>query len=155
MDVKEGWMRTESRNLEWTGVLSVVERQEYSAPLTSGTHAFDAKNPGDSTAVKTIVTLHSRLGQQFKKKGEESTGFLRSWSQGATQRAIEAIGLRRAEKKSQPNAREGMKVVLERMRHGGLVEVLEGMRRDRESVLGHTGDGFKMLHQDDEDSKKR
>ncbi|RDI82758.1 hypothetical protein Vi05172_g7246 [Venturia inaequalis] len=152
VDVKEGWMRTESRNLEWTGVLSVVERQEYSAP---GAHVFDAKNPGDSTAVKTTVTLHSRLGQQFKKKGEESTGFLMSWGQGATQRAIEAIGLRRAEKKSQPNAREGMKVVLERLRHGGLVEVLEGMRRDRESVLGHTGDGFKMLHHDDDDNKKR
>ncbi|TID26840.1 gb [Venturia nashicola] len=154
VDVKEGWMRTESRNLEWTGVLSVVERQEYNAPLTSARDVFDAKNPGDSTAVKTTVTLHSRLGQQFKKKGEESTGFLRTWSQGATQRAIEAIGLRRAEKKSQPNAREGMKVVLERLRHGGLVEVLEGMRRDRESVLAHTGHGFKMLH-DDDDSKKR
>ena len=29
IDVKEGWMRTESKNLDWTGVLSVVERQEY------------------------------------------------------------------------------------------------------------------------------
>ena len=28
-----------------------------------------------------------------------------------------------------------MKVVLERMREGGLVAVLEGMRRDREAIL--------------------
>jgi len=29
VDPTEGWMRTESRNLEWTGILSVVERQNY------------------------------------------------------------------------------------------------------------------------------
>ncbi|TVY64293.1 Protein UPS1, partial [Lachnellula suecica] len=29
IDVKEGWMRTESKNLDWTGILSVVEKQEY------------------------------------------------------------------------------------------------------------------------------
>lgn len=157
VDVKEGWMKTESRNLEWTGVLSVVERQEYNATPTVDGGAFNAKEPGETTSVKTTVTLHSRLGQHFKRKSseaEESTGFLRSWSQAATQRTIEAIGLRRASTKSQPNAREGMKVVLERMRQGGLVGVLEGMRRDRESVLGHTGDGFKMLHHDDDDTKK-
>jgi 4-amino-4-deoxychorismate lyase len=32
VDVKEGWMDTESRNLEWTGVLSVVERQKFMRP---------------------------------------------------------------------------------------------------------------------------
>jgi 4-amino-4-deoxychorismate lyase len=45
--------------------------------------------------------------------------------------AIETISLQRTEK-SQPKAQQGMKVVLERLRHGGLVEVLEGMRADRE-----------------------
>ncbi|EER37847.1 MSF1 domain-containing protein [Histoplasma capsulatum H143] len=29
VDVKEGWMHTESRNMEWTGILSVVEKQLY------------------------------------------------------------------------------------------------------------------------------
>lgn len=61
-------------------------------------------------------------------------GFLRSWGTAALQRQIEKIGLTRAQR-SQPNAKEGMKVVLERMREGGLVGVLEGMRQDREAIL--------------------
>ncbi len=32
VDMREGWMRTESRNLNFTGILSVVERQLYTAP---------------------------------------------------------------------------------------------------------------------------
>jgi len=38
--------------------------------------------------------------------------------------------------RSQPNAREGMEVVLGRLRHGGLVAALEGMRRDRDLLTG-------------------
>ena len=58
-------------------------------------------------------------------------GWLSSWGSGAVRTAIETISLQRTEK-SQPKAQQGMKVVLERLRHGGLVEVLEGMRADRE-----------------------
>lgn len=157
VDVKEGWMRTESRNLEWTGVLSVVERQEYRAvPQAAAETSCDSQPLPDSTAVKTTVTLHSRLGQHFKRRSpepDEKHNFLWSWSQASIQRSIEAIGLKRTSK-SQPNAKEGMKVVLERLRQGGLVGVLEGMRRDRESVLDHTGEGgFKMRGQED-DTKK-
>ncbi|TAQ86684.1 hypothetical protein B7494_g5000 [Chlorociboria aeruginascens] len=38
VDIKEGWMRTESRNLDWTSILSVVEKQEYrrEAPRDAG-----------------------------------------------------------------------------------------------------------------------
>ena len=51
------------------------------------------------------------------------------------------MGLKRAHR-SQPNAKEGMEVVLDRLRQGGLVGVLEGMRRDRELVMRlHYGDG--------------
>ena len=32
VDVKEGWMETESRNLDWNNVLSVIERHTYSRP---------------------------------------------------------------------------------------------------------------------------
>jgi hypothetical protein len=90
--------------------------------------------------------LHSHIGETWKKKREaaredavedeqpQKMGFLRSWGTAALQRNIEKIGLTRAQR-SQPNAREGMKVVLERMREGGLVGVLEGMRQDREAIL--------------------
>lgn len=159
VDIKEGWMQTESRNLEWTGVLSVIERQVY-APgpldrpsLPSGTFSDMAKpaerlgvDAGERTDVTTTVTLKSRIGQRLRRHRaataeaddddghEKKVGFFRSWSQASLQRSIEAIGLRRTSK-SQPNAKEGMKVVLERLREGGLSEVLEGMRRDREGSI--------------------
>ncbi|KAI4933344.1 uncharacterized protein J4E92_003010 [Alternaria infectoria] len=171
VDIKEGWMDTESRNLEWTGVLSVVERQKFirPSPLVSedvkmrqavdgatqrqGFINFGGKgagarveDSGETTDVISSVTLHSHIGETWKKKRAaaredaadeeqpQKMGFLRSWGTAALQRNIEKIGLSRAQR-SQPNAREGMKVVLERMREGGLVGVLEGMRQDREAIL--------------------
>lgn len=173
VDIKEGWMDCESRNLEWTGVLSVVERQMFKRPapmvpddakvfqgmegaaqrhgfLNFGSRGAGAKveDTGDTTDVTSSVTLHSHIGEAWKKKREAARegvasaeeeqppkmGFLRSWGTAALQRNIEKIGLTRAQR-SQPNAREGMKVVLERMREGGLVAVLEGMRQDREDIL--------------------
>ena len=150
-------MKTESRNLEWTGVLSVIERQTYT-PGSAEQPAFPsstfsylpkpmtrmAADLDERTDVTTAVTLHSRLGQRLRRHRaaaaeaenddelpERKIGFFRSWSQASLQRSIEAIGLRRTSK-SQPNAKEGMRIVLERLRKGGLTEVLEGMRRDRE-----------------------
>lgn len=179
VDMKQGTMDCESRNLEWTGVLSVVERQLFKRPNPSpivgeevkkwpgaegttvrqsflnfaGTGGQNARveDTGETTEVASSVTLHSHIGEAWKKKREASLsaregattteeeapqkmGFLRSWGTAALQRNIEKIGLTRAQR-SQPNAREGMKVVLERMREGGLVAVLEGMRRDREAIL--------------------
>jgi hypothetical protein len=169
VDIKEGWMDTESRNLEWTGVLSVIERQKFMRPsppddvkvwqgmegaaqrhgfINFGTKGASTKveDTGETTDVTSSVTLHSHIGETWKKKREaaregtveeeqpQKVGFLRSWGTAALQRNIEKIGLTRAQR-SQPNAREGMKVVLERMREGGLVGVLEGMRQDREAIL--------------------
>ncbi|KAF2399549.1 hypothetical protein EJ06DRAFT_538373 [Trichodelitschia bisporula] len=145
IDLRTGTMRTENRNLDWTGVLSVVERQTYTA---SG--APLASDPESHTAVSTTVTLSSRLGQRFKRRptaaapdaDEDSAsklGFFKSWSQASIQRSIEAIGLKRASK-SQPNAKEGMKHVLERLRSGGLGAVLEEMRR-----LQREGQGFGFI----------
>jgi 4-amino-4-deoxychorismate lyase len=171
VDIKEGWMDTESRNLEWTGVLSVIERQKFHRPSSlapdaakvrqglegpAQRHGFISFNnrgnsvkvedSGETTEVTSSVTLHSHIGETWKKKREaaregaveeeqpQKMGFLRSWGTAALQRNIEKIGLSRAQR-SQPNAREGMKVVLERMREGGLVGVLEGMRQDREAIL--------------------
>ncbi|KAJ4299381.1 hypothetical protein N0V90_004626 [Kalmusia sp. IMI 367209] len=173
VDVKEGWMDTESRNLEWTGVLSVVERQVFRRPVpevpdevkifhgmegAARRHGFlnfagvgggagaQVELNDETTEVESSVTLHSHVGETWRKKrraAEDTSsdeeqppkmGFLRSWGTATLQRNIEKIGLTRT-LRSQPNAREGMKVVLERMREGGLVGVLEGMRRDREAIL--------------------
>ncbi|KAF2846547.1 hypothetical protein T440DRAFT_227895 [Plenodomus tracheiphilus IPT5] len=171
VDIKEGWMDTESRNLEWTGVLSVVERQMFKRPVHDDAKVFQGmegaaqrhgflnfgskgganariEDAGETTDVTSSVTLHSHIGETWKKKREAARegaaavedeqppkmGFLRSWGTATLQRNIEKIGLTRAQR-SQPNAREGMKVVLERMRAGGLVAVLEGMRQDREAIL--------------------
>ena len=173
VDIKEGWMDTESRNLEWTGVLSVIERQNFRRPSPSALqgdqkiwqgmegaarrHGFinignagagaKVEDNGETTDVSSSVTLHSHIGEAWKRKREAARegaitdedqppkmGFLRSWGTAALQRNIEKIGLTRAQR-SQPNAQKGMKVVLERMREGGLVAVLEGMRQDREAIL--------------------
>ncbi|ORY03065.1 PRELI-like family-domain-containing protein [Clohesyomyces aquaticus] len=186
VDVREGWMDTESKNLEFTGVLSVVERQEFRRPTSEaerelqmwqgmegaarrhgfikfeGTGSGGIEDSGESTEVRSTVTLHSHLGEKWKKRKtshaddanpaeteeqhekEEKMGFFKSWSTASIQRSIEAIGLKRA-RRSQPNAKEGMKVVLERLREGGLVAVLEGMRRDRETTMG-SSHGFKSRH---------
>jgi len=144
VDVREGWMESESRNLDWNNVLSVIEKHRYERTAVGGGE--------ETTAVNISVTLKSRIGEQIRKRrarwGEQATatsvmgggeddaplkkqGWLSSWGSGAVRTAIETISLQRTEK-SQPKAQKGMKVVLERLRHGGLVEVLEGMRADRE-----------------------
>ncbi|KAH8685882.1 PRELI-like family-domain-containing protein [Tricladium varicosporioides] len=143
IDVKEGWMRTESKNLDWTGILSVVEKQEYKRhiPMDEGD---DFRVGVGTTGVVTTVMFRSRLGDRLRaratRKGEAAAadaddeakkGFLASWSKTGIQRSIEAIASRRTETQL-GKAKEGMMVVLERMRHGGLVGVLEGMRKDRE-----------------------
>jgi 4-amino-4-deoxychorismate lyase len=112
-------------------------------------------NSGEITEVKSSVTLHSHVGETWKKRRSaaltsaaeepEKVGFFKSWSTAGLQRSVEIIGLKRAQR-SQPNAKEGMKVVLERMREGGLVGVLEGMRRDREMILGGQSHAFKKGH---------
>jgi 4-amino-4-deoxychorismate lyase len=154
VDVKEGWMEAESRNLDWNNVLSVIERHRYARPQPTKSEQealrADARNPNEErTEVFISVTLKSRIGEQIRKRrarwGEQASatsvmvveeeppkkGWFSTWSSGAIRTAIETISLQRTEK-SQPKAQKGMTVVLERLRHGGLVAVLEGMRRDRE-----------------------
>jgi hypothetical protein len=158
VDVKEGWMKTESRNMEWTGILSVVEQQNYhreslSSDRNTTLTAIDSVDrAGERTAVMTKVTFLSRLGQgrSMRSKKPDTTGegdddvqrrgFLASWSTAGIQRTIELIGLKRT-RDAVFRSKQGMNVVLERLRHGGVVAVLEGMHRDREMILGHTQDG--------------
>ena len=158
VDVREGWMETESRNLEWTGVLSVVERGRYEvgptlAELEAVPIALDSEMPfGDrSTVSTTTVTFHSRFGQprslfskasatagttsststQTEQQPAPKQSLFSSWSTSSVQRTIETLGVRRTRDALVKSAL-GMNVVLERLRSGGLVGVLEGMRRDRE-----------------------
>ena len=177
IDVKEGWMKTESRNLEWTGILSVVEKQTYRRP-SSGIATPEISNldlvesaKGEGTDVTTTVTLMSRFGQAkvMKKKGEFSAtsrplesdseeevpptrGLFSSWSTSSLQRSIEMIGLRRTREAS-GKSNEGMKVVLERLRGGGLGRVLDGMQEDRRRAFGQDpGSPFKRAWGQEQDS---
>ncbi|KAF2095708.1 hypothetical protein NA57DRAFT_68009 [Rhizodiscina lignyota] len=178
VDMKSGYMVTESRNLDWTGVLSVVERQVYTSARDTSTlseHSSDSRRPLSSdgrTDVETTVTLRSPFGEQkwkqrrsrdygpdsnlpsaqtttssssFEVEAPPKIGFFRSWGTQSLQRSIETLGLRRTEK-SQPNATEGMKVVLERFRQGGTVGVIEGMRKDRPEMFAGAGAGSAWRH---------
>ena len=164
VDTKEGWMRTETRNLEWTGILSVIERQTYQR---SGVRPADAQVPGnlvdrswnEGTNVTTTVTLLSRFGQAKKlsqrnaidgtsptlqmeaaSEDEDSPkkGWISSWTTSSLQRTIELMGLKRT-REALGKSREGMNVVLFRYRNGGLKQVLEGMQDDRKRAFGQNG----------------
>jgi len=160
IDVREGWMKTESKNMEWTGILSVVEQQDYrrqnlrSENWTDKLNATDSeKAPRESgqewTSCKTTVTFVSKLGQAnlLRKKadsfsnGEDEVpkqGLFASWGTAGIQRTVELIGVKRTTT-AVVNGAKGMNVVLERLRHGGLVGVLEGMRQDRLEIYGSDG----------------
>ena len=156
VDVREGWMETESRNMEWTGILSVVERQSYRRqPLSTETRTdkLTATDAGiavgsgkDWTACKTIVTFVSRLGQtKMMNRGRKTEispalieeeapklGFFKSWTTSGIQRTVELIGLERT-KGAVAKSKEGMNVVLERLRSGGVIGALQGMKDDLEA----------------------
>jgi hypothetical protein len=147
IDVKNGWMQTESRNLDWNNVLSVIEKHTYRRPeALSASEATEER-----TEVAVSVTLKSRIGEQIRKTrqrwGQQANAGLgdgdvledepvkqswfNNWTSGAVRSAIESISLQRTEK-SQPKAQQGMSVVLARLREGGVQAVLDGMRQDRE-----------------------
>ena len=158
IDAREGWMRTESRNLEWTGILSIVEKQHYQRPdeapeiEAASPQNLLEKTRNEETQVTTTVTLLSRFGQARKLRRKEETrdplsleeedgpkkGFFSSWSTSSLQRTIEMMGLRRT-REALGKSKEGMNVVLERLRSGGLKRVLDGMQQDRQRAFGQDG----------------
>lgn len=141
-------METESRNLDWTGILSVVEKQMYNREVGNEKMNLEDVKLG-TTAVTTTVMFQSRLGERLRaraRKGDEAAAreveeeppkksLLASWSAAGIQRSIEVIASRKTSDQL-GKSKEGMKVVLERLRSGGLVGVLDGMRRDRETTEG-------------------
>ncbi|KAL8713912.1 MAG: hypothetical protein Q9220_002058 [cf. Caloplaca sp. 1 TL-2023] len=164
VNVKDGWMTTETRNLEWTGILSVIEKQHYVRSRKADTRDDSSGNVPDksshgTTDVMTTTTFVSRFGQGVPRRatrkaeteaaGREITpdsidnppprkGFLASWSTSSLQRTIEAVGMRRT-REALLKSKDGMNVVLGRLRSGGLAVAIEGMRRDRETMLGPDG----------------
>jgi hypothetical protein len=123
-------MSTESRNLNFVGVLSVVERQLYAAPAGAA--------ESGKTDVETKMICHSRLGERIRDKlghptqhtSQESGWFARLGARGI-QRSIESL----ASTKTQDQlgkSREGMRIILERLRQTGIMGVLELRKRARE-----------------------
>ena len=159
IDAKEGWMQTESRNLEWTGILSVIERQLYERCRSNATNTEDIskglvqRTKNEGTEVTTTVTLLSRFGQarKLKRKDEANAtvlipqagpeeeepkkGFFATWTTSSLQKTIEMMGLKRT-REAMGKSKEGMNVVLARLRSGGLKKVLEGMQQDRQRAFG-------------------
>ena len=157
VDAKEGWMTTETRNLEWTGILSVVEKQIYTrAPNLQADEKPSIRDLVDfprseGTDVTTTTTLLSKYGQakMLRRKTDSASssspsidedvsarkGFFSAWSTQSLQRSIEGVGLRRT-RAALAKSKDGMNVVLDRLRQGGLVGVLDGMRRDHEAAFG-------------------
>ena len=148
VDMKEGWMSTESRNLNFVGVLSVVEKQVYTAPAASATRPLPstaALSSAGTTDVATTVVFRSRLGERIRDKlghhqqsthhdsATEGGWFARLGARGV-QRSIESL----ASTKTQDQlgkSREGMKMILERLRQTGIIGVLELRKMARERSM--------------------
>lgn len=133
VDIHEGWMRTESRNLDFVGVLSVVEQQTYSTPQ------LPASTANASTDVSTTTIFRSRVGEKIRERmGQASAaadGAQSGWlAKTIIQRSIESIASRKTQDQL-GKSREGMRAVLERLRNTGVKGILELTRMTRESAL--------------------
>ncbi|KAL2258282.1 hypothetical protein VTK26DRAFT_8456 [Humicola hyalothermophila] len=143
VDMRDGWMSTESRNLNFVGVLSVVERQLY----TKKQQHKPADETEALTDVETKVVFRSRLGERIRDRlgqvqaqaqAEAESGggggfFARLGARGV-QRSIESL----ASTKTQDQlgkSREGMRIILERLRQTGIMGVLELRKMARERSL--------------------
>jgi hypothetical protein len=141
VDMREGWMSTESRNLNFVGVLSVVEKQLYTVPEPE--ISAPAPAPAGTTDVETTVVFRSRLGDKLRGRlgqpasalADEGAGggggfFARLGARGI-QRSIESLASTKTVDQL-GKSREGMGIILERLRQSGVMGVLEVMRRARE-----------------------
>ncbi|KAL1858291.1 hypothetical protein VTK73DRAFT_7856 [Phialemonium thermophilum] len=160
VDIREGWMRTESRNLNFVGVLSVVEKQLYTVPResssSSSASSTSSMQQAGTTDVATTVVFRSRLGERIRDRlgqqaqgqhGQDDAGAATASTAGANggtgggffarlgtrgiQRSIESL----ASTKTQDQlgkSREGMHLILERLRHSGVMDIWELRRRAME-----------------------
>lgn len=130
VDIREGWMSSESRNLNFTGVLSVIERQQFSIPSEA------EQVSAHETDVTTSVMFKSKIGEKLRGKlgqaqSEGWLSFSSGWGAKRIGRTIESL----ASNKTQDQlgkSRDGMRHVLERIRNTGVIGVLETLRRERQ-----------------------
>ncbi|KAK3944112.1 protein UPS1, mitochondrial [Diplogelasinospora grovesii] len=140
VDMREGWMSTESRNLNFVGVLSVVEKQLYKVPAEQNT----APNP--TTDVETTVVFRSRLGERIRDRlgpqpqtaaalvpaqQEGGGGWLARLGARGVQRSIESLASTKTIDQLS-KSREGMRIILERLRQTGIMGALELRKMARE-----------------------
>ncbi|KAI0811593.1 PRELI-like family protein [Xylaria sp. FL0064] len=151
VDIKEGWMKTESRNLNFTGVLSVLEEQHYSAsPLDGTLSASSASNTAalsvprplsSNTFVTTTFSYRSTLGNKKPDRAPAESpeapdepgprrlgSWISGWGANRIQRSIESIASNKTDDQL-IKSRDGMGMVLERLRNNGVVSVLRELRR--------------------------
>lgn len=116
-------LSTENRNLDWDGVLSVVETQEY---LPASSPGYENKHRTD---VRTVVRFESKLGFKKSAVGTSTWGAgWGGWGAAGVQRSIELVGKSRM-REGLARSREGMKVVLEQLRERGFVGVVKEQRQ--------------------------
>lgn len=132
VDIRNQTMVTETRNLDWEGVISVVENQVYTPSSLS--EAKDGHS-GDSekTDVKLTVKISSRVGSNAREKvadAASSGGLWASWTTGSIQKSIEVVGMKRM-REGLGRSKEGMKVVLEGLREKGLLVAMQERRERR------------------------
>ncbi|KAI2467438.1 MSF1-domain-containing protein [Annulohypoxylon bovei var. microspora] len=149
VDIKQGWMKTESKNLNYTGVLSVVEQQHYSvtppdqptSAVTSSPSHKAPRLPTPNTFVTTTLSYRSTLGGGKKHEaavaesidyGEEQGprrfgDWISGWGAKRIQRSIESIASNKTDDQM-IKSRDGMRIVLERLRNNGVIAVLREIR---------------------------
>ncbi|KAI0017047.1 PRELI-like family protein [Xylariomycetidae sp. FL0641] len=152
VDIKEGWMKTESRNLNYTGILSVIEQQHFSVtPPDAPTPAPSATSPvasalarplSPNTFVTTTLSYRSSLGNKKQEKAVATNmdtaddagprrsfgGWISGWGASRIQQSIESIASNKTDDQL-VKSRDGMRIVLERLRNNGVVSVLKELRR--------------------------
>ena len=101
VDVREGWMAAESRNLDWSHVLDVIERHTYLRPVGTGgvAPAADVSVKEEETSpalppivvdeertdVRVSVALKSRIGEQIRKRRQR-------WGEQASATSVSGNG---------------------------------------------------------------
>ncbi|KAI0383320.1 PRELI-like family-domain-containing protein [Hypomontagnella monticulosa] len=156
VDIKEGWMKTESRNLNYTGVLSVLEQQHYSTtPQDHAASTSDAAGAlvsttgprplSPNTFVTTTFSYRSSLGSGKRDKAvaepmDEETSprrfgdWISGWGAKRIQRSIESIASNKTDDQM-IKSRDGMRIVLERLRNNSVIAVLRELRRREGKAL--------------------
>ena len=160
VDMSEGWMKSESRNLTFTSLLKVVEQHNYSVSPPENKASLDSTTPEpiytnprsfpSNTYVTTSFSYSSSLGSRKYASATHGNdgadneptrvppgrlgGWISGWGANRIQRTIESMASTKTDE-SQNKAREGMRMVLERLRNNGVVAVLRELRRIEGNVF--------------------